>query len=110
MHQGSDKAGHWLIKHFGDLALRLAGVRGIVAWRAVKGDPIAPRRLPDGLIEVTLVGRPDPETFLVEIELDADPDADRQLFEDLMALHLDRQPIPEAVVLVLRPKGNARVT
>jgi hypothetical protein len=109
MRQDKDRAGHWLIEHFGDLALKLAAVRDIATCRAVKGDLVAPRRFPDGLLEVTFTDRPGKEFFLVEIEVDADPDADRQMFEDLMALALDRRPIPEGIILVLRPKGNARV-
>jgi hypothetical protein len=43
MHQDKDRAGHWLLEHFGDLALKLAGVRDIATCRAVKGDVVARR-------------------------------------------------------------------
>jgi predicted transposase YdaD len=109
MRQDKDRAGHWLIEHFGELVLHLIGVRNIVGCRALKGDLVAPRRFPDGLLEVTFTDRPGTSLYLIEIETDASADADRQMAENLMALALDHRPIPKAVVLVLRPKGKARV-
>jgi hypothetical protein len=33
MHHQYDKSSKWLIQHYGDSILRLAGVRDFVAWR-----------------------------------------------------------------------------
>jgi hypothetical protein len=54
--QEYDKSSKWLIQHHGDSILRLAGVRDIVAWRPLQAELVQPRRLPDGLIEVRLLG------------------------------------------------------
>lgn len=108
MQQDKDRGSQWLFTHFGDSLLRLAGVRDLATCRAVKSDLVAPRRYPDGLLEVTYKDRPATGLYLVEIETYAGPEADRQVFEDLMVTAADRRQMPEAVLIVLRPRGNAR--
>jgi hypothetical protein len=73
---------------------------------AVASRTVAPRRTPDGLIEVRFPGEPQPALVLVEIETYPDADNDRQVLDDLMLLALDRGAVPEVVSLVLKPKGN----
>jgi predicted transposase YdaD len=46
----------------------------------------------------------------VEIETYPDADADRQVFDDLMLIAVDRRVVPEVIALVLKPKGNLTVT
>jgi hypothetical protein len=65
--QEYDKFSKWLIQHHGDSIPRLAGVRGIVSWRALQAELVQPRRLPDGLIEVTLEGERNPDIFVLEL-------------------------------------------
>jgi predicted transposase YdaD len=109
MHQDKDRGSQWLFAHFGSGILRLAGVADIADCKAIKQELVAPRRLPDGLLEVSFKGRPEKTLYLVEIESYADVDADRQMFENLLLVAADRRELPEAIVLVLRPKGNAEV-
>ncbi len=45
----------------------------------------------------------------MEIETYPDPDADKQVWEDLMLIRVDRKIIPEVVSLVLKPKGKLAV-
>lgn len=71
---------------------------------------VAPRRLPDGLLEVRFPDDPEPALVLVEIETYPDNTADAQVLDDLMLIAVDRQVVPEVVSLVLRPKGNVAVT
>ena len=56
MHE-YDKSSKWLIQHYGDSILRLAGVRDFVAWRPLAAELVQSRRLPDGLIEVRRQGQ-----------------------------------------------------
>jgi hypothetical protein len=71
---------------------------------------VAPRRLPDGLLEVRFPGSTKPVLVLVEIESYADSDADRQVLDDLMLIAVDRGVVPEVISLILKPKGNVTVT
>ena len=110
MHQDKDRASKWLISHHGDAILRLAGLAGFSSWRPLQPETVAPRRLPDGLLEVRYPGEAEPTLVLVEIETYAARDADRQVLDDLHIVALDRDVIPEVVCLVLRPRGRAEVT
>ncbi|HEY1375911.1 MAG TPA: hypothetical protein VGF55_03920, partial [Gemmataceae bacterium] len=103
-----DRAGKWLIVHHGDAVLRLAGVTDIPAWQAVQTEVVQPRQLPDGLIEVERPGAGRPDLFVVEIATDPEARIAEQVFADLALVYLDRGVLPEAVVLVLRPKGRLR--
>ncbi len=109
MRQDKHRAGKWLLARHGDSLLRLAGITGFASWAAVTPETVAPRRLPDGLLEVCFPNEPDPVLVLVEVETYPDADADRQVLDDLMLIAVDRKAIPEVVVLVLRPKGNLTV-
>ena len=109
MRQDKDRGGKWLLAHHGDAVLRLAGLTGFTRWRAVPPETVAPRRLPDGLLGVEFPDRPGPTLVLVEIETYPDPDADRQVLDDVMLLAVDRRAVPEVVSLVLKPKGNLAV-
>lgn len=110
MRQDKDRSGKWLLTHYGDSVLKLAGFTAIRSCRAVSPETVAPRRLPDGLLEVRFEDDPDPALVLVEIETYPSADADRQVFEDLLLLALDRGTVPEVVSLVLRPRGTMAVT
>src|SRR6266545_3202752 len=110
MRQDKDRSGKWLLTHHGDAILRLGGITGFSAWKALQAETIAPRRLPDGLIEVRFPGDTEPTLVLVEIETYPDSDADRQVLDDLMLIAVDRKTVPEVVSLILKPKGNLTVT
>ena len=106
MRQDKDRVSKWVLSHHGDSVLRLAGITGFAGWKAVQSETVAPRRPPDGLIEVRFPGMANPEMVLVEVETYPSADADRQVFEDLLVLAADRGVVPTAVSLVLRPRGN----
>src|SRR5690349_11394953 len=110
MRQDKDRSGKWLLTHHGDAILRLGGITGFTAWKALQPETVAPRRLPDGVIEVRFPGDPEPRLVLVEIETYPDADADRQVLDDLMLIAVDRRVVPEVVALVLKPKGKLVVT
>lgn len=59
MRQDKDRTAKWLLAHHGDAVLRLAGFTDFTSCRAVAAELVAPRRLPDGLLEVTVTGRPE---------------------------------------------------
>ena len=109
MRQDKDRSAKWLLTHHGDAVLKLAGVTGFRSWRALQPETVAPRRLPDGLLEVRFPGEAEPTWVLVEIETYPDSDADRQVLDDLMLIAVDRKVVPEVVSLVLKPKGNLAV-
>ncbi len=110
MRQDKDRGSKWLIAHHGDAILKLAGLTGFTSWRALTPETVAPRRLPDGLLEVQFPDHPEPSLVLIEIEAYADADVDRQVFEDVAIVFLERQRVPDVVSLVLKPKGRARVS
>jgi hypothetical protein len=109
MRQDKDRSGKWLLTHHGDAVLKLGGITGFTAWRALQPETVAPRRLPDGLIEVRFPDEAEPTWVLVEIETYPDRAADEQVLDDLMLIAVDRRVVPEVVSLVLKPKGNLTV-
>jgi hypothetical protein len=64
-HHQYDKSSKWLIQHYGDSILRLAGVRDFVAWRPLAAEPVQSRRLPDGLIEVRRRGQTEQDLYII---------------------------------------------
>jgi hypothetical protein len=105
-----DKSERWLLNQQAGSILKLAGITGFSSWTVEESSLVAPRRSPDGLVRVRFPGRPEPLPFVIEIESFADSDADRQMFEDLLIARLELGVIPEGICVVLRPKGNVRVT
>ena len=108
-HQPFDKSSKWLIQHHGDSMLRLAKVKNIRAWRPAQAEVVQPRRLPDGLLEVRLEDETEDDLFLLEVATYPERRVGKQLTGDLMLVYLDRGELPEAVTLVLRPKGKYRI-
>ena len=108
MRQDKDRGSKWLLTHFGDAILKLAGIKGFTSWKAVQSESVAPRRLPDGLIEVTFPGQR-PVLYLVEVETYPGADVDRQLLEDLMVIGLERGVMPEVISVVLHTNRNLEV-
>ncbi|MDR3638589.1 MAG: hypothetical protein P4L84_32590 [Isosphaeraceae bacterium] len=103
-----DKTSKWLIQHHGDSILRIAGLRNLVAWRPLQAEVVQPRQLPDGLVEVTLAGEPEPHLFVLELATFPDQRLQEQVLRDMALVYLDRRVLPEVLTLVLHPKGNLR--
>jgi len=110
MRQDKDRSSKWLLSHHADAVLKLGGITGFTSWKAIQPETVAPRRLPDGLIEVRYPGETEPTLVLVEIESYPASDVDRQVLDDLMLIAVDRKVMPEVVSLILKPKGNVAVT
>jgi len=108
-YQPYDKSSKWLIEHHGDSMLRLAKIEGIEAWRPAQAEIVQPRQLPDGLLDVRLHGETREIPFVLEIATYPERRVGSQLTRDIMLVYLDRGEVPEAVVIVLRPKGRFRV-
>ncbi len=101
-----DASSKWLIENHADAILR---VTGVVSFKALPGEVVQSRQLPDGLVEVRLAGRADPALFLIEINTYPDNRVPGELFDDLLLTFLNRRELPELVTLVLCPKGNVAV-
>jgi hypothetical protein len=102
-----DKSGKWLIQHHGDSILRLAGVDDIETWTPLQGELVQPRRLPDGLIEVRRRGESDLDLYLLEIATYPEARVVEQVVRGAALVYLDRQIVPDVLVLVLHPRGDA---
>jgi len=109
MHQDKDRGAKWLIEHHGDAILKLAGIEGIASWKAVHSEVIAPRRLPDGILEVKFADSSTPTSFLIEVETHADHRAAEQIFEDVLLMRIERGIVPNAILVVLKPRGKVRI-
>jgi hypothetical protein len=68
MRQDKDRSAKWMLAHHGDAILKLAGLTGFTCWKALQPETVAPRRLPDGLLEVRFPVSSEPVLVLVEIE------------------------------------------
>jgi hypothetical protein len=110
MHDPYDRSSKWLIERQGNAILYLGGIRGIQSWRSLQADVVQPRRLPDGLLEVVLHGREDPDLYLLEIATYPENRVPTQILDDALLVLLNRRLVPEVMTLVLCPRGNLRVT
>ncbi|WP_165231260.1 hypothetical protein [Aquisphaera insulae] len=104
-----DRSSKWLIQHYGDAILRLAGVVGIVRWQALQSEVVQPRALPDSLIQALLEGESEPRLFVLEMATYPEPRVAEQAIRDAALVYLDRKILPEVVVVVLSPKGRVQV-
>jgi predicted transposase YdaD len=91
----------------GDRMLWVAGITDVPKWRSLAPEVVQPRQLPDGLLEVE---RPTGKTlYLIEVATYSDNRVPEQILDDLTLVYQSRRSLPEAIVFVLRPKGNVRV-
>jgi hypothetical protein len=104
-----DKSSKWLIQHHGDAILRLAGITDIETWKPLQAEVVLPRRLPDGLLEVHFLGEKDADLFILELSTYPDQRVAEQILRDTELVHLDKGILPEALVLVLCPRGQVQV-
>ena len=104
-----DKSSKWMIQHHGDSILRMAGFREVVSWKPLQAEPIHPRRLPDGLIQVDRPGRARPTLFVLEVSTYPYRRLAKQAADDALLVYLERGVLPEVVTLVLYPRGKRPV-
>ena len=110
MRDTKDRVSKWLITHHGDSIARLAGLRDITSWRPAATEVVQPKQMPDGLLEIFVGGNDQPAPFLIEVETYPDARHPEQMLRDALIVRLDRGVWPDAVTLVLRPHGRAKVS
>lgn len=110
MRQRYDASSKWLIENYSDAILRLAGVTDLVSFRPMPGEVVQSRQLPDGLVEVVLLGHPDPVVYLIEINTYPDSCIPTALFDDVLMTYLNRGRVPEVVTLTLCQRGSVVVS
>lgn len=101
-----DKSSKWYIQRHGDSLLRMAGVRDIETWTAMQAELVLPRQLPDGVLSVRERGRTEPDIYILEIATYPDARVPSQAVRDAALGFLQRNILPEVVVLFLHEKGN----
>ena len=106
LRQERDSGSKWLICFHADALVRLAGIRRIASWKAVQAEPVEPRRLPDGLIEVHRRGRSQPILVALEVSTYPYTRLPKQAADDALLIYLVRGVVPEVITLILRPRGR----
>ena len=110
MHQGKDRGAKWLIGRQLDGILKVAGVTGFSRWQPGPAEVVAPRRIPDGWVDLFFPDDPKPVPYLIEVETYPDRSADPQVFEDIQLIRVERGVVPEVIFVILHPKGKLAVT
>ncbi len=101
MNQGNDRSAKYLIERHGDAIMKLAALPPFTAWRAVANEQVAPRRTPDGLLEVQFADHPRPTPVVIEVESRSSADNARQMAEALSLVFLTHGVWPDGILLVL---------
>src|ERR671937_439411 len=86
MRDAYDRSGKWLLEHHGAAILKLAGVAGVTACRAVSAEVVQPRQAPDGLLEAEVAGQA--RRFVVEVATDPERRAEEQALRDALTVFL----------------------
>jgi len=105
-----DFGSRWAIEHHADSLMKLAPLPAVESWRPTPTDTMIPRRIPDGLIDVKFRGHDEPTPLVFEIETQPSADADRQILEAILLVRLARRTFPDALLVLLKPAGQASVT
>ena len=106
MRPDKDRSSKWLLTHHGDAVLTLAGLSGFTTWKALQAETVAPRRLPDGLLEVRFPGASAPVLVLVEIE--TYPDSDGSSHDRITCTRRGQRDPQEAVRGRIHSQGVCR--
>ncbi|QJW94323.1 RpnC/YadD family protein [Frigoriglobus tundricola] len=104
-----DKGGKWLIEHHAGAILQLAGIGPVISVKAVPGELVQSRQLPDGLVEARLAGRSEPVLCLIEINTYSYASTANELLDDVLLTYLNRRVVPDVIALTLHDRGNVRV-
>jgi hypothetical protein len=107
--QRYDPCSKWLLEQRGAALLWVAGVRGVLSCRTTQGEVVHPRQLPDGLLDVSVAGHPEPLLMLVEVATYPEGRVAEQMCDDLRLVRQARGVLPDAVVLCLCPRGSSRI-
>ncbi|HZW33702.1 MAG TPA: hypothetical protein VFF52_23475 [Isosphaeraceae bacterium] len=106
--QPYDKCSKHMIQHYGNSILRLAGVLDIPAWTPLQAELVHIRRFPDGVLEVPYPGQSSPDIFIIEVATDPDARIPSQAVQDTALVYLEREIVPEVIVLFLRKKRHLK--
>ncbi len=101
-----DKISKWSIQRRGGSILRMAGVQDIETWTPRQAELVLPRQLPDGVLEVRERGRTESDIYIVEIATYPDARVPSQAVRDAALGLLERNVLPEVLVVFLHEKGN----
>jgi hypothetical protein len=101
-----DKISKWSLQHRGASILRMAGVRDIETWTPRQAELVLPRQLPDGVLEVRERGRTEADIYIVEMAAYPDARVPSQAVRDAALGLLERNVLPEVLVVFLHEKGN----
>jgi hypothetical protein len=104
-----DPSSKWMLEEHGASILYLAGTRGVLSCKARKAEVVHPRKLPDGLLEARFADSAEPRLVLVEVATYPEPRVVQQVSDDIRLVRQARGVLPEALVLVLCPRGNYQV-
>src|SRR5258708_7579601 len=107
--QKFDRSSKWMLEEHGPAVLYLAGERSVLSCRARTAEVVQPRSLPDGLLEATFAGSREPCLVLVEVATYPEKRVVEQVQDDVLLVRQARGVLPEALVLVLCPRGKYRV-
>jgi hypothetical protein len=110
MREAKDRGSKWLLEHYGDSVLRLAGITGFNRWRPAPTELVHPLESPDSVLEVFFPGREEPDPVIVEIAAYPERRVNDQMARDAMVVLLSRRVLPTLLTIVLHPKGNLRLT
>lgn len=104
-----DPSSKLVIAHFSGAILKLAGHRGVTRSEPIGGELVQTRQLPDGLVQVRYADRPAPAYALIEIGTYPEKRMVTQLARGSAMTWLHRRQWPDAVGMVLAPRGRYRV-
>src|ERR1700691_4005344 len=96
-----DRSANWIVEHHGGSLLHLAQISNFTFCRAAQAVLSFPKRMPDGLLDVTFPDRPAPDPFLIEVESYPDQETVRQLRDDAAMVLLTRGVLPDILLLIL---------
>jgi hypothetical protein len=108
--QRADISSKWLLHNQGKGALLVGGLKGVRRYQAMPGEIAQSRKFPDGLLRVFRAGEKQPYPVLVEVATYPEKRALKQALDDLALAYLALGRLPELLMLVLRPKGQFRIT
>lgn len=103
-----DHGTNWMIQHHSRALLRLVGLAQVRSCRAAHARLTLPQALPDGLLEVVLPDQPSPLSVLLEIEAYPSQETEEQMARDMDLARMALGALPDAVLLVLCPRGNQK--
>ncbi len=101
-----DKISKWSIQRRGASILRMAGVQDIESWTPRQAELVLPRQLPDGVLEVRERGRAESDIYILEMATYPDARVPSQAIRDAVLGFLERNVLPEVLVVFLHEKGN----